>query len=85
MKSKLIGAALCFLFAGCVTIAPALLAQPATTNGNVDEIITYYSNASHTTVVGTKTVYCNGEVVINGTVTVYELPRFFPCLLDIDD
>jgi Family of unknown function (DUF6289) len=82
MKRKLISATLFFLFAGCISIAPASLAQPAMVNGNVEEVITYYSSSSLTTVVGVKTVYCSGEVVINGTVTDHETARLFPCLID---
>lgn len=81
MSKKLLRSILWLFLAACLA-GPVTFAPPAAADdSNVEAIITYYSDATHTTVVGFKTVFCDGQVTISGTVTRFGIPRFFPCLI----
>ena len=79
MKRKLLRPILWLLLAGCVTITPVFLPAPAYALSGVGAITTYYSDSTHTTVVGTKTIFCDGTVSQTGTVTAFHTTRIFEC------
>lgn len=79
MKGKLLRPALWLLLAGCVTITPVFLPVTAYALAGVAAITTYYSDGTHKTVVGTRTVYCDGTVNQTGTVTAFYTTRIVEC------
>jgi hypothetical protein len=79
MKRRLIRATFWFLLAGCLTTAPAFFSPSAHAQGNVESVTTYYNNSQHTTIVGSKIVFCDGQVSQSGTVTSFFTFRLFSC------
>lgn len=79
MKRSLLSFALWLTLGGCAALAPAILDPPAYAQASVLSVTTYYSDSSHTTIVGSKMVYCDGTVSINGTVTHFFAFRTFNC------
>jgi hypothetical protein len=79
MKRKLVRAVLWLLLAGCVVTAPTFLPQTAYALSGVAAITTYYSDATHKTVVGTTTVFCDGTVSTTGQVTAFHTTRIVEC------
>lgn len=79
MKRILLRPILWLLMAGCVPLAPSLLPAPAHAMAAVAAITTYYSDATHKTVVGMTTVFCDGTVSQTGTVTQFATHRIFEC------
>lgn len=79
MKRKLLRPALWLLLAIGLPLAPAFLPPTAWAQGAVLSVTTYYSDSSHTTIVGSKVVYCDGTVSQSGTVTQFRTLRIFDC------
>jgi len=79
MRRKLLRPALWLLLAVSLPLAPALMTATAHAQGSVASVTTYYSDSSHTTIVGSKVVYCNGTVSESGTVTQFRTLRIFDC------
>lgn len=82
MKRKLIPTILWTFLGACLIVFPAFFSQTAGAQSDVESVTTYYSDTTHTTVVGTRTVFCNGDIVISGTVTNIKITQFFPCLIN---
>lgn len=79
MKRKLLRPFLWLFLAVCLPMAPALLSPTAWAQGAVYSVLTYYSDSTHSTIVGSRVVYCDGTVSETGTVTHFLTLRVFGC------
>lgn len=80
MKRKLRSSFLWLFLGSCVSIAPGFLPATAYAQSGVAAVFTYYSNATRTTVVGTKTIHCDGTVTMTGVATAFVTRRIFVCV-----
>lgn len=60
----------------CLT---AILAESAEARTQQEINYDYYTDASHTTVCGSKVIACNGRTYVNGTITAYYTVMYIPC------
>lgn len=79
MKRKLRSSLLWLFLGGFVSVVPGFLPAAAYAWSGAAAIITYYSDASHTTIVGTKTINCDGTVTMTGTATNFHTIRILEC------
>lgn len=79
MKRKLLRFALWLLLTGCLVITPAFFTSTVHAFVGVASVITYYSDSTHTMIVGSRVVYCDGTVSQMGTVTAFRTLRIFEC------
>ncbi len=79
MRRKLRRATLLFLLAGCFVMAPESLTPAAHALPRDSACTYYYSNSSHTVLVGERMLLCSGQVIITGTVTSFSTTEFSPC------
>ena len=79
MRKKLLRPMLWLFLAICLPLAPGFLPTQAYAMVGVASVTTYYSDSTHTTIVGSKVVYCDGTVSQTGTVTQFRTLRIFEC------
>ena len=79
MKRRLCSPFLWLFLGGCVSIAPVFVPATAYAQSGVAAITTYYSDATHSTVVGTRTVHCDGTVTMTGIATAFHTTRIGEC------
>ena len=79
MKRKLLSSFLWLFLGGCVSVVPVSLPATAYAQSGVAAIVTYYSDATHTTVVGTKTIHCDCTITMTGTETAFHTTRIGEC------
>jgi len=79
MRKTLLSSALCLCLFSSVSLAPVFVPATAYAQSGVAAVTTYYSDATHKTVVGMRTVYCDGHVTQTGTVTSFYTVRIVEC------
>ena len=79
MRKTLLSSVLYLILGGSVSFAPVFLPATAYAQSGVAAVTTYYSDATHKTVVGMRTVYCDGHVTQTGTVTSFYTVRIVEC------